>query len=72
MVATIEASQTTAKFSKAVVLEGSDASLISKGSIARIIEGDPEREKKTGGLFGLGSGDSDNQDQGTGKKISNM
>ena len=70
LVATIEVSQTTTKFSKAIALEGSDASLISNGSISRIVEGGPERDKKKGSLFGLGSGDSDDQD--TGKKISNM
>lgn len=72
LVATIEVSQTTTKFSKAIALEGSDPNVISKGSIARIVKGDPERDKKKGGLFGLGSGDSDNQGQGTGTKISNM
>ncbi len=68
LVASIEVTQTTTKFSKAVALEGSDARLIPKGSIARIIEGGPERDKKKGSLFGIGSGESS---QGTGKAIDN-
>ena len=69
LMATIEVTQTTTKFSKAVVIDDSDVTVISKGSIARIVDGGPDRKKKTEGLFGVESGDST---PSTGEKISNM
>jgi len=70
LVGTVEITQTTAKFSKGVVVGDSDPLSIPKGSIARIIEGGPDREKKKGGLFGISTGGGD--DSGTGKSIDNM
>jgi curli biogenesis system outer membrane secretion channel CsgG len=69
LVATIEVTQTTTKFSKAMAIDDSDVTAITKGSIARIVDGGPDRKKKTEGLFGIGSGDST---PSTGEKISNM
>ena len=70
LVATIEVTQTTTKFSKAVAVGDSDPLNIPKGAIARIVEGGPERDKKKDGLFGLPIGSGDDAD--TEKTIDNM
>ena len=65
LVAAVEVSLTRTKYSKAKVVGDTDPQSIPKGAIARIVEGGPARNKKKGGLFGLGGGTGETNNNGS-------